>query len=96
MPLSHGEMDQNCGQAIEPPMDEGAYQNSGGPQDHHGGDVSHRGPINAKGPTGHLIRCNIMGKPPPLPHLARVAVDGPPPPILTSSQQPLQRYSNQW
>lgn len=91
MTMPHGDMgvDLNCG---EPLMD------SGGPIDHHGGDISHRGPINAKGPTGQLsmIRCNIMGKPPPLPHLARVAVDGPPPPILTSSQQPLQRYSNQW
>lgn len=103
--------DPNCGHTIEHPVDEGQvaayhHQQNQSEQQHPGGagDLSRRLPsglVNAKGQMQgpmSMVRCNIMGKPPPpLPHMTRVAIDGPPPPILGNSQPQLQqRYSNQW
>lgn len=94
MVMGHGEIGDPH-QAVEPsPLDDGPYQN-----EYPGGDLSHPPPnkIGGPPPAGQMsmVRCNIMGKPPPpLPHLARVSAE-PTSILANATQQQMQRYSQQ-
>lgn len=92
----------NCGLSIEPPsMDDGslAYQSAGTkPKTVGGPPTLQQQPPPPPGQQQQqqmsMVRCNIMGKPPPpLPHMQRVSAEST---SILAQQQQIQRYANQW
>lgn len=83
----------NCGLPIDaPPVEDGQYQQHDG----------HPASAKSGGPLMSMVRCNIMGKPPPqLPNSHMGALRGveSSTSIMANSaaqQQQMQRYNNQW